>query len=355
VTEFPFKNKRVLITGGTGSLGKVLVKRLLSGEAGLPARIVVFSRDEAKQHQMRLDFHNRPNQTDEIVFENFKRLLQFRIGDVRDYNSVCLALRDIDVVINAAALKQVPTCEYFPYEAVLTNIAGPNNILNAIQQNRLPVETLVGVSTDKAVLPINVMGMTKALQERLLVSAQLNLPNTRVVIVRYGNVLASRGSVLPLFQQQIAEGGPVTLTDERMTRFLFTLSLAVDAIVAAIDTGNPGEIFVPKIPAGRVVDIARAMIGERDIRIEVTGIRPGEKLDEVLISLEESARTQERGAYYVISPMLPELAPAASSHARDLWQYSSGDDLLSPQGIADLLAEHGLDAARGAVVGETLC
>lgn len=348
------KGKRVLITGGTGSLGKTLTRRLLSKAAGLPERIVILSRDEAKQHQMRLEFHNRPDQTDEILYDNFHRLLQFRIGDVRDYNSVCLALRDIDVVINAAALKQVPTCEYFPFEAVRTNIDGPNNIVNAILRNRLPVETIVGVSTDKAVHPVNVMGMTKALQERLLVSAQLALPDTRIVIVRYGNVLASRGSVVPLFVHQIRAGGPVTLTDVRMTRFLFTLDLAVDTIFAAIEGGKPAETYVPKIPAGRIIDIARAMIGDRDIEIKVTGIRPGEKIDEVLVSYEESVRTQDRGKYYVISPMLPELAAEAPAHAENLWQYSSGDLLSSFEDVSNLLAQCGLASYSEAPVVEEL-
>lgn len=351
-----FDGKRILITGGTGSLGKTLVRRLLSGEEGRPARIVVFSRDEAKQHQMRLDFHNRPNQTDEIVYENFLRLLQFRIGDVRDYNSVCLALRDIDIVINAAALKQVPTCEYFPYEAVRTNIEGPNNIVTAILRNCLPVETLVGVSTDKAALPINVMGMTKALQERLLTAAQLSLPHTRVLLVRYGNVIASRGSVIPLFAQQIRAGGPVTVTDARMTRFLFTLSQAVDTIFAAIRDGSNAELFIPKIPAGRIIDVASAMIGNLDIEVRVTGIRPGEKIHEVLVSMEESARARDRGAYFVIAPMLPELSAGPDVHsARELWEYSSADSPLDTEGVRKLLQLHGvLDPARSAAAEELL-
>jgi UDP-glucose 4-epimerase len=348
------KGKRVLITGGTGSLGTTLVRRLLSDSSSLPDRIVVLSRDETKQHQMRLDILNRPNQTDEAVYENFRRLLQFRIGDVRDYNTVCIALRDIDVVINAAALKQVPTCEYFPFEAVQTHVAGPHNICSAIIRERLPVETIVGVSTDKAVLPVNVMGMTKALQERLLVSAQLLMPNTRAVIVRYGNVLASRGSVLPLFQQQIQAGGPVTITDERMTRFMFTLSAAVNAIFAALDGARPAETYVPKIPAGRIVDIAKVMIGKRDIEIKITGIRPGEKIHEILISAEESARTRDRGDYYVISPMLPELASDPPVYSDDLWQYSSGDALVGLDEVRDLLARNGLTGSASSDVTEEI-
>jgi FlaA1/EpsC-like NDP-sugar epimerase len=346
--------KRILITGGTGSLGKTFVKRLLERDRTAPARIVVFSRDEAKQHQMRLDFCNRPNQTDEIVYENFRRLLQFRIGDVRDYNSVCLALQDIDVVINAAALKQVPTCEYFPFEAVQTNIVGANNIVNAIHHNRLAVETLIGVSTDKAVLPVNVMGMTKSLQERLFVAAQLSLPRTRIMVVRYGNVVASRGSVVPLFQQQIRSGGPVTITDARMTRFMFTLSQAVDTILAAINTGAAAETYVPKIPSGRIVDLARAMIGGRDIEVKVTGIRPGEKIHEVLISYEESARTSERGGYYVIAPMLPELASAAPSGDGELWQYSSGDTPLAYEDLRALVSKYGVLSIADEPVPEEL-
>lgn len=336
------QGKRILITGGTGSLGKTLVKRLLSASAGLPERIVVFSRDEAKQHQMRLDYASAPASTDEVVFENFRRRLQFRIGDVRDQQSVANALHDIDIVINAAAMKQVPTCEYFPAEAVQTNVIGANNIINAVHRNRLPLEAIVGVSTDKAVQPVNVMGMTKALQERLLISGQLALPDTRILLVRYGNVMASRGSVIPLFQQQIRNGGPVTITDERMTRFLFTLSDAVDTILAAIATGRPAETFIPEIPSGRILDVARAMIGERRIAIDVIGTRPGEKIHEMLISSEESARAERRGGYFAIGPMLPEISGAPVTGSDQLWEYTSGDAPLDYEGVRRLLARHGL-------------
>ncbi len=186
--------KIVVVTGGTGSLGKVLVKRLLSGEFGAPEKIVVFSRDEAKQHEMRLSFQRRKTATDEIIYHNFEQLLSFQIGDVRDYHRLSAALRNADFIFNAAALKQVPTCEYFPFEAVQTNIAGAENIINVIRDFQLPVETVVGVSTDKACKPVNVMGMTKAIQERLFIRANLDCPETRFICVRYGNVLASRGS-----------------------------------------------------------------------------------------------------------------------------------------------------------------
>lgn len=337
-----FAGKRVLVIGGTGSLGKVLIERLLSGASGRPDRIVVMSRDEAKQHQMRVEYHNLRSPTDEVVYENFRRLLQFRIGDVRDYNSVAEAVQDTDIVINAAALKQVPACEYFPFQAVQTNIVGPQNIVRAIAALRVPVETLVGVSTDKAVMPVNVMGMTKALQERLLVSAQLSLPDTRVLIVRYGNVLASRGSVVPLFQQQIRSGGPVTITDERMTRFLLSLSDAVDTIFAAIQSGRPAETYVPHVPAARIVDVARVMIGDRNIDVNVIGIRPGEKIHEVLISGEESVRTTRRGAYYAIGPLLPELTGGATYSSAEPWEYSSGTSPMSLQEVESLFASRGL-------------
>jgi UDP-glucose 4-epimerase len=253
---------------------------------GRPRRITVFSRDEAKQHDMRLHYKNRVVATDEIVYRNFNELLTFVIGDVRDYHSVASVLRTADVVVNAAALKQVPTCEYFPYEAVQTNITGPENIIRAIRENGLAIETVVGVSTDKACKPVNVMGMTKAIQERVFTSANLTCPDTRFVCVRYGNVLASRGSVIPLFHEQIRSGGPVTITTTDMTRFLLSLEEAVDTVFAAIRGGRRGETYIPRVPSAKVVDVARALVGERNIDTVVTGIRPGEKVHDILISEE---------------------------------------------------------------------
>jgi FlaA1/EpsC-like NDP-sugar epimerase len=218
-----FDGKRVLITGGTGSMGKVLVRRLLGGSMGDPEAVIVFSRDEAKQYFMRVEYENRVAATDEVVYRNFQKKLQFWIGDVRDFNSVASALRGVDVVVNASAMKQVPTCEYFPYEAVRTNIEGAENIVCAIQKHNLQVETVVGVSTDKACKPVNAMGMTKALQERVFIQGNMRCSRTRFVCVRYGNVLASRGSVIPLFHEQIRNGGPVTITTPEMTRFLLSL------------------------------------------------------------------------------------------------------------------------------------
>src|SRR5271167_1193554 len=177
--------KRVLITGGTGSLGKVLLRRFLGGGAGDPAKIIVLSRDEAKQHAIRVEYQRRSSPTDEVIYDNFSKKLEFRIGDVRDFHSVASALREADVVFNAAALKQVPTCEYFPFEAVQTNVGGAENIVRAIEEHRLPVQTVVGVSTDKACKPINTMGMTKAIQERVFIQGNMRCNGTRLVCVRY--------------------------------------------------------------------------------------------------------------------------------------------------------------------------
>jgi FlaA1/EpsC-like NDP-sugar epimerase len=339
--EMIFENKVILITGGTGSLGKVLVRRLLNGELGLPAKIIVFSRDEAKQHQMRLEYQQKGTATDEVIYNNFKQLLEFRIGDIRSYASVCTAIKRAQVVINAAALKQVPSCEYFPYEAVQTNVAGAENIVRAILEHDLAVETVVGVSTDKACKPVNVMGMTKALQERVFISANILAPQTRFVCVRYGNVLASRGSVIPLFHHQIKNGGPVTVTTTEMTRFLLPLDQAVDTIAAAIRQATPGETFIPKVPAARILDLAKALIGSRKISIEITGIRPGEKTHEILVSAEEAWHTVAKGEYYAIKPLLPELREEKPGKTLKK-EYCSKDALMSPQEITALLETYRL-------------
>jgi UDP-glucose 4-epimerase len=336
------EGKRVLVTGGTGSLGKTLVRRLLRGDAGCPSKVIVLSRDEAKQHEMRVSYAHREAATDEIIYRNFQRMLEFRIGDVRDFHSVASALRDADVVVNAAALKQVPTCEYFPYEAVRTNVEGAENIVRAIQALGLPVEVVVGVSTDKACKPVNTMGMTKAIQERIFIQGNMRAPQTRFVCVRYGNVLASRGSVIPLFHEQIRHGGPVTITTPEMTRFLLSLDQAVDTVFAAIEGARPGETYVPRAPAARVVDIASALIGYRPIEQVVTGIRPGEKLHEIMVSDEEAPRAVERGDWYAIRPMLPELDAERPEHGALEREYSSGDSVLSPEDTHALLARHQL-------------
>lgn len=337
-----FDGKRVLITGGTGSLGKILVRRLLSGEIGDPAKIVVFSRDEAKQHFMRVEYQNGKSVTDEVIYRNFQRKLQFWIGDVRDFNSVVSALRDVDIVVNAAAMKQVPTCEYYPYEAVRTNIEGAENIVCAIQKHNLKVETVVGVSTDKACKPVNAMGMTKAIQERIFIQGNMRCPNTRFVCTRYGNVLASRGSVIPFFHEQIRNGGPVTITTPDMTRFLLTLNHAVDTIFAAMAGAQPGETYVPRAPSSRIVDVATVLIGDRPIKMVVIGIRPGEKVHEIMVSEEEATRTVERGDWYTILPMLPEVRGDRGGVGCLQKEYSSSDNVLDLEGTRRLLKEHRL-------------
>ncbi|WP_207477491.1 polysaccharide biosynthesis protein [Arenibaculum pallidiluteum] len=335
-------NKRVLVTGGTGSLGKVLLKRLLGGSAGRPARITIFSRDEAKQHALRTRYARQAVATDDIVYRNFDDIVRFRIGDVRDFASVAAAVRDADVIFNAAALKQVPTCEYFPHEAVLTNVGGPHNIVRAIRELDAPVQVVVGISTDKAVEPVNVMGMTKAIQERVFAGANLDCPDTRFVLVRYGNVLASRGSVIPLFHEQIRKGGPVTITDPGMTRFLLTLEDAVDTVLAAVEHGARGETFIPRVPGALITDVARVLVGDRPVATKVVGIRPGEKLHEVLVSQEEAARTRARHGYYVIGPLLPDLRSAADAAEPGIGRFCSSDDLLDLAGVRDLLARNRL-------------
>jgi len=337
-----FENKTVVITGGTGSLGKVLTRRLLSMNERKPKKIIIFSRDEAKQHFMRVEYLEKKKVTDEVIYRNFEQLLEFRIGDIRDYHSVCSVLRNADVVINAAALKQVPSCEYFPYEAVQTNITGPENIVRAIKEQDFKIETVVGVSTDKACKPINVMGMTKAIQERIFITANIFVPHTRFICVRYGNVLASRGSVIPLFHEQIRNGGPVTITTEDMTRFLLPLEKAVDTIFAAIKMAEPGETFIPNVPASRITDVAKALIGNRDVNIEITGIRPGEKIHEILVSDEEAWHTYTRGDYYVIKSMLPELLKTEEKESPLGKEYSSSDSIMTLKETKALLKKHNL-------------
>lgn len=325
--------KRILITGGTGSLGKVLTRRILSGQLGTPQSVVVFSRDEAKQHEMRMEYLNRRSVTEDVMYHNFERTLQFKIGDVRDFHSVAQALTNVDIVFNAAALKQVPACEYFPYEAVRTNIEGAENIVRAIKELRLNIETVVAISTDKACKPTNVMGMTKAIQERIFLTANIDCPKTRFVAVRYGNVLASRGSVVPLFLDQIEAGGPITLTDKKMTRFLLTLDQAVDTVFEAMQFAEAGETYIPKIKAVLIVDIINALVGKKKIEVKETGVRPGEKLHEVLVSQEESLRTISRGDYFAIKSILPEVSKPVSPESFEFDELSSEHFLMTSKEV----------------------
>lgn len=344
-----FEGKVILVTGGTGSLGKVLVGRILSGEMGIPKKVIVFSRDEAKQHFMRMSYLNKEHSTDDIIYKNLDQMLSFIIGDVRDFHSVAGALKGVDVVINAAALKQVPACEYFPHQATQTNVNGPENIVRAIEQHDLPIETVIGVSTDKACKPVNVMGMTKAIQERIFLQANIRCKNTRFLAVRYGNVLASRGSVIPFFHEQIRTGGPVTITSTDMTRFLLSLDQAVDTIFAAYRYGKRGEMYIPRVKSSLITDIAKVLIGDRNIETVVTGVRPGEKIHEILISEEEYFRTYEQGDFYVIAPILPELRSDEVLGQALHQEFSSSDFLMTLEEVEALLTNYGLLVEDGVI------
>lgn len=336
-----FTDKTIVITGGTGSLGKTLVRRILVGTHGIPKKIIIFSRDEMKQNDMRTSYENGILVTDEIIYEDWRQRVQFCIGDIRNYHSVCSVLRNADIVINAAALKIVPNCEYAPFEAVQTNIIGAQNIITAIKENNLPVETVVGIGTDKLVLPINIMGMSKAIQERIFITANINSLNTRFITVRYGNVLSSRGSVIPLFQQQIKNGGPVTITTKDMTRFLLPLDKGVDTIFEAIQFANFGDVYIPRVPAARMIDVAEIMIGDKPIKIKEVGIRPGEKIHEILISEEEASRTYIRGNYYAISSMLPEIVCKTNDELLNK-EYASNNFLMTKEETKKLFQDNGL-------------
>ncbi len=333
------EGKRILVTGGTGSLGQSLIRRLLTGELGTPKSITVFSRDEAKQHYMRLDYLQRKTATDDIIYQRSQDILNFRIGDVRDYSALLSAMRGSEIVFHAAALKQVPSCEYFPFEAVLTNIIGAENIVKAVRENDLNVEKVLGISTDKACKPINVMGLTKALQERVLIEANRDCHKTDFSCVRYGNVIASRGSIVPLFVEQVKNRKPLTVTLAEMTRFLLSLDKAVDTVFAALTEGRRGETYVPKVKSAKITDLARALMGDEDLEIIYTGIRPGEKIHEIMVSEEECFRTNERGKYYVILPVLPELREEGDFEKVLDKEYSSKDLNISIPELRDLLAD----------------
>jgi UDP-glucose 4-epimerase len=349
-----FEGQRVLITGGTGSLGRALTQRLLSGLNGTPARVIVMSRDEAKQHEMRLSYLRRTVSTEEVIYSNFERLLTFRIGDVRSYADVCREIRDVDVVINAAAMKQVPTCEYFTDQALSTNCLGALNIARAIDELRPSVKVVIGISTDKACEPVNVMGLTKALQERIFIAANLTAHSTRFVMVRYGNILASRGSVIPLFKEQLSAGGPLTVTHPEMTRFLLTLEDAINAISTAATDAQRGEIFVATGVSVKIVDVAQAMANDANCRVIFTSIRPGEKIHELVVSREECRHAVRRGAYVVIKPMLPELRSVAGARdeAGPQAALSSADNVLSFSDTVRFLEQNGVIAASRATAAE---
>lgn len=283
--------KSLLITGGTGSFGNAVLRRFLESDF---REIRIFSRDEKKQDDMRKKY-NSPK-------------LKFYIGDVRDPQSVLNSVRGVDYIYHAAALKQVPSCEFHPLEAVKTNVLGTENVLEAAIQSG--VQRVVVLSTDKAVYPINAMGISKAMMEKVAVAKSRSSSSTVINVTRYGNVMASRGSVIPLFIEQIRAGKPITLTDPNMTRFMMTLDDAVDLVLYAFEHGQPGEIFVQKAPAATIEVLAKALtalVGKPEHEVRVIGTRHGEKLYEALLSREEMVAAEDMGGYYRVPPDLRDL------------------------------------------------
>lgn len=276
-----FKDQVLLITGGTGSFGNAVLKRFLNTDI---KEIRVFSRDEKKQHDMRLEINNAK--------------VKFYIGDVRDYDSIYSALSGVDFVFHAAALKQVPSCEFYPMEAVKTNVLGTENVLNAAINQR--VKRVICLSTDKAVYPINAMGITKAMMEKVMIAKSRTSGNTVLVGTRYGNVMASRGSVIPLFYDQIMNNQPITVTDPEMTRFMMTLDDAVELVLYAFEHGRTGDIFVQKSPASTIGELAHALVKifNSKVKIKVIGTRHAEKLYETLLAREEVQVAEDLGEYY---------------------------------------------------------
>jgi UDP-N-acetylglucosamine 4,6-dehydratase len=315
-----WRDSTVLITGGTGSLGKKLTRRLLAHHP--PKKLIIFSRDELKQHEMQVSGFDDPR-------------LRYFIGDVRDVTRLRRAFVDVDVVIHAAALKQVPACEYNPIEAVLTNVDGARNVIDAALDRG--VKKVMAVSTDKAVNPVNLYGATKMVAEKLFVQANSysGTGPTHFSCVRYGNVVASRGSVIPLFLEQ-RKTGKLTITDSRMTRFWMTLDQAARFVIGCTEEMRGGEVFVPKIPSMTIVDLAQA-IGP-DCEVEIVGIRPGEKLHEVLISEDEARHTVEQNGKFVIQPNHPWWSEQNGNDDRasmDGFRYTSDKNPLT-MSVAEL-------------------
>ncbi|NOS85085.1 MAG: polysaccharide biosynthesis protein [Ignavibacteria bacterium] len=307
-----FSGKKILVTGGTGSFGHQIVNRLMKED---PDEIRIISRDEKKQYDMQFEFQGN-------------RKLRFIIGDVRSKESLLKAMRGVDIVFHAAALKQVPSCEYNPYEAVKTNAMGAQNVIDAALFHN--VEKVIAISTDKAAEPVNVMGMTKAIQERLITSANVHRDGKRTVFscVRYGNVLGSRGSVIPVLRNQIDNDQDLTITDYNMTRFILTLDNAIDLVFKSVEYSLGGEIFILKIPAHTVVDLAEVMLeaSGKKLKLTETGIRPGEKIHETLVTPTESIRTIEKENLFIILPQveIPEVEKKYKNYKNEnLFRFSS--------------------------------
>lgn len=336
------KNKTLLITGGTGSFGNAVLNRFLHTDHFKEIRI--FSRDEKKQDDMRTQLKNDK--------------LKFYIGDVRDYGSVERAMRGVDYVFHAAALKQVPSCEFFPLEATKTNVFGTQNVIDAAGANK--VKKVICLSTDKAAYPINAMGISKALMEKVAVAASRNLTDTTVCLTRYGNVMASRGSVIPLFVKQLQNGQDLTITDPNMTRFLMSLDEAVELVLFAFENGNSGDLFVNKAPAGTIGDLAEALkiICKANSKVKVIGTRHGEKLYETLCTREEMMKAEDMGDFYRIPADNRDLnyAKYFSEGKKEVAvvedYHSHNTEQLGIQGMVKLLSQ--LPFIRQEVFGETV-
>tara|TARA_S200000501_G_scaffold5351_1_gene4593 strand:- start:8615 stop:9634 length:1020 start_codon:yes stop_codon:yes gene_type:complete len=323
-----FKDKKLLITGGTGSFGNAVLKKFISSDF---SELRIFSRDEKKQNDMRL--------------EHLDDRVKFFLGDVRDYESINSAMEGVDFVFHAAALKQVPSCEFFPLEAVKTNIIGANNALTAAIKN--DVKRVIVLSTDKAVYPINVMGMTKAMMEKIMISnaRKLEGTNTKMCATRYGNVMASRGSVIPLFTQQIKAGKPITITNPDMTRFLMSLEDSVNLVLHAFSNMENGDIFVQKSPASTIQDLALALmkIFKKESEIKIIGTRHGEKIYETLLGTEERSKAEEQDNFFR-APMdardlnYDEFFEKGDLGLKDYEEYNSHNTVrLNVDEIVDLL------------------
>ena len=335
-----FKDRVLLITGGTGSFGNAVLRRFLDSDL---REIRIFSRDEKKQDDMRKKYGSSR--------------LSFYIGDVRDYQSVLSGVRGVDYVYHAAALKQVPSCEFHPLEAVKTNVLGTENVLEAAIA--CGVKRVVALSTDKAVYPINAMGISKAMMEKVAVAKARSNTTTVINVTRYGNVMCSRGSVIPLFINQIRAGSAITITDPSMTRFMMTLDDAVDLVLYAFEHGNPGEIFVQKAPAATIETLANSLtslLGKPEHQIRVIGTRHGEKLYEALLSREEMAAAEDLGGYYRIPPDLRDLnygqfVEYGEQKISDATDYNSHNtSRLDMAGMQELLMK--LSFMQAAVRGE---
>ena len=317
--------KRILVTGGTGSFGHQIVKELLNFS---PTKVIIFSNDEDQQYHMKNDYKDN-------------KILDFKFGDVRDYKRIRELSRNVDIIYHAAALKHVPACEFHPWEAIQTNVFGAKNVRDAAIENN--VERVITISTDKAVKPINAMGMTKALQEKIMLSINNEELNTKFICVRYGNILGSRGSIIPFFREKIDRNEPLPLTDLKMTRFLIKLTEAIELIFHATVEGKGNELYARKMSACRIIDLAQVMgeeiYGNSNYPIIEIGIRPGEKIHEVLVSEAEMRRAVESDQYFIIYPYGKIDKPRLTSNFDEY--RSDNAEMLDKTNIAKLLRSEG--------------